>query len=145
MRFFFFLSVYLRGLQRRDPVVITTSLIVVSLIAYVIIKETKKDRHMRKTKPIIATMSMDGTKEFYLFVDGMKETKGISSQGFDSAEEVFHYVYKKYDEAVFEKLVIHRKGKENAVFTHDDAQTETENIARLNDCLFGEPKTTENP
>jgi hypothetical protein len=138
---------YMRGLQRRDPFVITVSVIIVSLIGYVIFKEVRKERHMRKNKMIIARMPIPtgDTKAFYLFIGGVKETEGISPQGFDNAEEVFHYVYKKYGEAIYETLVIHRAGKEKATFTHDDTQTETENIAHLNDLLFGEPKTTESP
>jgi hypothetical protein len=146
MRFFLFLNMYLRGLQRRDPVVIIATVCILGLILYVVLAEIKRNRTLRQSK-FQAVTCLNEAGICHLISQESKMPDGVIAQllAFDTAEEIYDYVYKKFGEAAFEKLVIHRKERENATFTHDDTQTEAENIARLNDLLFGEPKTPENP
>jgi hypothetical protein len=56
---------------------------------------------------------------------------------FETAEQVYHYVYEQFDEAAFEHLRIHRADGRNEDFTRDGTQSHQENVTRLQEMMFG--------
>jgi hypothetical protein len=50
---------------------------------------------------------------------------------FENANELYQYVYKAFDEAVFQKIVIHATDAPTAEFTRDESQSDDENLSRL--------------
>ena len=75
----------------------------------------------------------------HLVARGATEPQGQSKiplmsrlRNFETADEVYEYVYKKFDEAAFEKILVHKLGTDTHVeFVYNAEETDDANLARL--------------
>jgi hypothetical protein len=90
----------------------------------------------RKTKTL-PFQAMTGSKYpgiLFVFCPGTKDTALglLTLLGFESPEALYDFVYKKFDEAAFEKILIHRVGSaEPAEFVRAPDRSDAENLQRL--------------
>ncbi len=129
----------LRDLGMTTPqIVLLVVLIVVGVIALIVIGEQRKKKTLQKAAFQGLTFG-DEMGVLHLVARGATEPQGQSKiplmsrlRNFETADEVYEYVYKKFDEAAFEKILVHKLGTDTHVeFVYNAEETDDANLARL--------------
>jgi hypothetical protein len=121
-----------------SQIILLVVFIVVGGIAFMVIGEQRKKKTLQKAAFQGITFG-DETGILHLVARGAAEPQGKSKvplmsrlRSFETADEVYEYVYKKFDEAVFEKILVHKAGVDAPVeFVLNTQESDDKNRARL--------------
>ena len=111
----------------------------IAALAGLMVYDNRKRRRERQTFPYHSLTLMSETNTLHLMERGATRPKNVMADlnNYDTAAQVYEYVYKKFDEAAFGHLIIHRAGTEKTTeFVRDAEQSDAENEERLRVLMF---------
>jgi hypothetical protein len=119
---------------------LVAGLVVVGIIGYIVLVETRRKRQFSAAAYQGITLNNDEKGILHLLERGVPKLPNVlmAMRTFETAEQVYQYVYKEFGEAAYDRLVIHRaSGADTVTFVHDAQQSDEENTARLQEMMFG--------
>jgi hypothetical protein len=115
-------------------------LFIVGMVCLFFWDESRRKRKFAAASYQSVTLHDDEKGTLHLLERGVPKLPRVlmDLRTFETADQVYHYVYKEFGEAAFARLVIHRaSGEDTVTFVHDAQQSDEENVARLQAMMFG--------
>lgn len=115
---------------------IIAGLIFFGFIAYIVWNE-RRLKHVASAGKFRLVTLMADTDAAHLLHESVPDPSGIRSRlkAFDTAEAVYDYLYRRYDEPLYKRLLLHRPGSEPVEFVPDKDKSHDENLAGLSEQL----------
>jgi len=109
-------------------------------LVYLFFKWERDIRKKRENFDYFSATLHNERKTLHLFRKGLKPKNiATSLEGFNQAKDVIHFVYEKYDETLYDTLLIHTEEHlDPKTFIYNDSKTKNENIILLHNLMFSE-------
>lgn len=106
---------------------------IVGTIAVLVYKDSIKPKKQMRTQPFVGIGLNGENKVLHIIPSGCPTPKNISQhlRGFQNAGELYHYAYQEFEEALFDKIVVHSASGPPTTFTRDDSQSDEQNLVLL--------------
>nr|WP_309685554.1 hypothetical protein [Armatimonas sp.] len=107
------------------------------IFLYFMVDHARQEKRVKKF-PFQAKTNPKHSETVFLFCPGAKDTTTflVPLRGFSSAEEIYDYLYKKFDEPAFQNVRIYRANStESEAFDHSPEQSDADNLERLRQLL----------
>ncbi len=111
---------------------VIAGLIFFGIIAYIVWNE-RREKHVASAGKFRLITLLSDTDAAHLLHADVPDPGGIRSRlkAFDTPGEVYDYIYRKYDEPLYKRVVLHRPGSEPVEFVPDKDRSHDENLVGL--------------